>query len=83
MRVSYKGANGELMVRADLYVAEYSPSQDAFHHQSLAESVRDGIHHVKWGEKAKGYDWIVFYVGTSQGAYDAIDDMRKRQEEGE
>ena len=30
---------------------------------------------------ANGYDWIIFYVGTDQGAYDAIDAMREKQDQ--
>ena len=75
--------NGKIEVRGDIFVAEYSPNQNAFHHQSLADSIRDGIHHVSFGAGAKGYDWIVFFVGTEQEAYDAIESMRNYHDKKE
>jgi hypothetical protein len=65
----------------ELYVAEYSPSQNCFHHQTLTESMRDAHHHLKWGAGAKDYDWILFFVGTKSDAWDAIDQMAKIQEQ--
>ena len=44
---------GIYQVRSDIYVAEYSPSQDAFHHQTLAEAMRDNLHHVRWGNRSQ------------------------------
>jgi hypothetical protein len=64
---------------SEMYVAEYSPMQDCFHHQTLIESMRDNQSHVR--RKCKGYDWIIFYIGTKEKCYQAIDQMRKAFEQ--
>lgn len=47
------------------YVVEYSPSQKAFHIQSLSDAVNANQRRF-WNKPLDMFDWIPVYVGTKR-----------------
>ena len=57
----------------DVWVAEYSRSQDCFHIDTIDHSIKMNLENVL---SRKGNDYLPFFVGTDKECGEAIDKVR-------